>query len=169
MIIMEPQTRVFTLYKALYSFRNKANPMPMTVFFRWTGGVPVDLSHLPEGRLPELMEGQLCHHGEGHPLRRHPVLCPRTIQETSRRLLWLSGQVSIFYTVQDVWCKFLKSREQLVWDCKIVNYTSQKSKQIFFSYVNVNHISKWETWVRITEAFTNMNAAHLRPSFMHVL
>lgn len=58
------------------------------------GGVQVDLPDLPEGWIPQPVEGQLCHHGTGHPLRCHPVLLPRPVQENPGGILWLPGKVS---------------------------------------------------------------------------
>lgn len=60
-----------------------------------TGGLQVDLPHLPEGWLLQSLEGELCHHGASHPIRCHPVLCTRAVQEAVGRLLWLSGEVSV--------------------------------------------------------------------------
>lgn len=50
---------------------------------------------LREGRPAQPVEGELCHHGQGHALRRHPVLLPRTLQNTARRPLRIPGKVSL--------------------------------------------------------------------------
>lgn len=74
------------------------NPVPVCVCALYlpliTGGLQIDLPHVSEGWLLQLVEGQLCHHGASHPICCHPVLCPWAIQEAARRLLWLPGQVS---------------------------------------------------------------------------
>lgn len=58
------------------------------------GGLQAPPLHLREGRPAQPVEGELSHHGQGHALRRHPVLFPRTLQSTAWRPLWIPGKVS---------------------------------------------------------------------------
>lgn len=73
---------------------NKQLIVQVCIFWR-AGGLHVDLPHLPEGWLLHSVEGKLRHHGAGHPLRRHSVLLPRTVQAPAGNLQWFSGQVSV--------------------------------------------------------------------------
>lgn len=45
----------------------------------YPGGFQAHLLYVQEGWTAESVEGKLCHHGEGHALRCHTVLLPRTV------------------------------------------------------------------------------------------
>uniref|UniRef100_A0ABM5ELL8 Mitochondrial coenzyme A transporter SLC25A42 isoform X3 n=1 Tax=Pogona vitticeps TaxID=103695 RepID=A0ABM5ELL8_9SAUR len=56
------------------------------------GGLPPDLPHLPDQRLPQPLARQLGYHGAGDPLRRHSVLRSRGVQAAAGDLLRLPGE-----------------------------------------------------------------------------
>lgn len=58
------------------------------------GGLQAHLLFVREGGTARSVEGELCHHGEGHALRCLPVLLPRTVQKITGELLRLPGKVS---------------------------------------------------------------------------
>lgn len=81
----------------------------LSVFF--TGGFQSHPMLLREGRPAQPVEGELCHHGQGHALRRHPVLFPRTLQNTARRPLRIPGKVSL----NTVWLFVERDIQRWLW------------------------------------------------------
>lgn len=75
-------------------------PNPTCYVLIFSGGLQAHLLHVHEGWAAQSMEGELCHHGEGHALRRHPVLLARTVQKTTGELLRLPGKVSRDFAFQ---------------------------------------------------------------------